>query len=144
MESVETSPSGAVEVDLESFPIVVMTVYRAVEDVDLPWMIKQFEGLFARQQRYAFVTHHAPRTSGLSIGQARELAKFQNAHTDVLAKYNVCNAVVLQSRRARGAFGAYQWLAKSSSPQLSFSSLADAIRWVKEMLELELRLRGLL
>lgn len=141
LDSVEISPSGAVDIDLESFPIVVMTVYRTVHDRDVPWMCAQFERLFAHGERYGFVTNHAPKTSGLSIAQARELAKFQNAHLDDVAKYNVCNAVVLQSRMARGAFGAYQWFAKSSSPQLAFSSLSEGIRWVKEMLELEHRSR---
>lgn len=130
----QSSPNRAIQLDDSRYPLVCLNFRAAVSDADLEWMIARFEDLLARPTRYALIVRDAKGVARIGAAQRRMLADWSERRRDLVVEKNICAAIVLQSRLARGVFTAYRWLAKPPSPHLVFSTFEDAERWALDML----------
>lgn len=132
------SPTGAVELDTDRFPLVVQRLHRPLKDADLGWTFDRFEQLLARGDRYALIVWPIQGIeSALSPVQRRAMAEWEQRVAPMSRRSNVCTAIVLRSRVQRGFFTAYRWLSEPATPQMVFGHAEDAERWATDMLRAE-------
>lgn len=132
------SPDSGAQLDVDQFPLVVLSIVRDLTDRDVKWMMSRFDALLAAGRRYGLVIQHTMSIAqGISPVQRRMLAQWEGERADDIRRVNVCSALVLRSAMHRGILTAYRWVAKPSAPQLCFASYDEAERWVCEMLAAE-------
>ena len=126
-----------IELDVERYPRITLTFRGAVRRDDLEWLIEGFEELLTRPMRYAIIVRDVDSVRGIGAAERQLIARWQDQRQEAIAEKNLCAALVLTSRVARGIFRAYSWLVAAPSPQMVFSNTADAEQWVDEMLASE-------
>ena len=125
----QSSPSGAIELELDDYPRVVMTFRGAVATGDVPWLIDQLEALLTLPTPYALLVQDVDGVRGIGAHERRALVSWSKEREARIAEKNLCAAIVLRSRIARGVFTAFRWLMPPCECQLSICSKSSRIYW---------------
>ena len=121
------------------FPLIIHTIRDPVSAADVDLMRVFYRELHTRKQPYLHLVD-ARTTSRPEATVRAKLAEFTKEMLPASALYQVCNAIVLDSRVAAGVMTALRWAVPAPAPEKYLSSFPSALQWVDE----HARARGLL
>ena len=92
---------------------------------------EEFDGWFARKERFALVTDTRPARGLPSARWRRDLTNWMNEPAVManVVRYNVASATIFSSTVIRGGFTALTWIWRPPQPQLAAATMREAVEW---------------
>jgi len=112
-----------------SWPVVHMAFTDAPSDEHFFWVLQQFEGLFARRERYVFLIDATKATRIPSAAARHTIGKWQNDHQADSKRWCAGGAILVASALVRGAVTAMSWVHKPAVPQYFPPTRKEAVEW---------------
>ena len=100
-----------IEVDISSWPVVVVTPHGEASDAQYMEMFRTIEGLWKRQEKFLTITD----TRFSSVGSARQrqlIGDWMKKHEESTNKYSLGSIIIISSALVRGAMTAINWIAQ--------------------------------
>jgi hypothetical protein len=117
------------------FPLVEVQVLDGHRDGDWDWLLRRFERLFERRQRYALFIDATCVNHVLSPAARRMVTDWELCNLRNTAKWNVGTSVVICSGLIRGALTAMNWFAQQPVPMHYPGKLHEGLAWCVSKLE---------
>jgi hypothetical protein len=106
-----------------------MAFTDAPSDEHFFWVLQQFEGLFARRERYVFLIDATKATRIPSAAARHTIGKWQNDHQADSKRWCAGGAILVASALVRGAVTAMSWVHKPAVPQYFPPTRKEAVEW---------------
>jgi hypothetical protein len=121
------SPDGVTWNDV-TWPVVRIT-FRDGKDDRFLWLLRQFEGLFLRQQRYVLLMDTIALTTIPAAATRHFIGRWQNEHKEQTKTWCAGAAICISSRLVRGALTAMNWVHEPVIKQHYPSTRREALDW---------------
>jgi len=108
---------------------VVQIAFRDGKEERFTWLLRQFEGLFARGQRYVVFMDTTALSTIPSAATRHTIGNWQNAHKEQTKKLCVGTAILISSRLVRGALTAMNWVHEPVIKQYYPNTRREALDW---------------
>lgn len=115
-----------IERTTEFFPLVVTRVPAAITLADIEVYERELEKTFERRARFASIVVTTASTKLPGSAERRRLAHWQHSVIELIARYNVFHATVVDSPIARGAMTAMNWLFPPPNEQVVVATFGEA------------------
>lgn len=120
--------------DLETWPLVVVTLGSALEDDENARMFADWTAVLARRQKFVAITDARAVRSVGSAKQRKQTADWMRSIDDQVKRYSLGHATIISNAIVRGALTALSWLHKGAAPELHAANMLDACDWCVEKL----------
>jgi hypothetical protein len=114
-------------VDSSRHPLVYLRMAVGFGDADLESMLRQFELLLYRGQRYTLLVYCDPAAKVMTARQRKMVSEWYRMRTEQVRRINVGTAIVIDSTLVRGAMTAFNWLIEPIAPQANVATIRDGI-----------------
>jgi hypothetical protein len=112
-----------------AWPVVQITFTDTDGDEHFSWVLKQFEGLFARRDRYVFLLDAAKATKIPSPSARHMIGKWQNDHREDSKRWCAGGVILISSALVRGAVTAMSWVHKPAVKQYFPPTRKEGVEW---------------
>jgi hypothetical protein len=126
----------SLEFDERAWPLLIARLPTAIDMPSLNEIIKGFDRIFDRRERYACVVDLTAITRFPGTAERARLSEWLGDE-DRMAKekaYAIANAVVLTSGPARALLTAINWVRRPATTQVWKASEAEAVEWCCEQM----------
>ena len=112
-----------------AWPVVQITFTDAGSDDHFIWVLKQFEGLFARRERYVFLIDGSKATKAPLAAARTAIGKWQNDHEEDSKRWCAGGVILVSSALLRGAMTAMSWVHRSPVKQHFPPTWREGAEW---------------
>jgi hypothetical protein len=112
-----------------AWPVVQITFGDAKSDEHFLWVLRQFETLFARRDRYLFLIDALKATKIPSAAARHAIGKWQNDHQDESKRWCAGGSILVSSALVRGAVTAMSWVHKPPVKQYFAPARKEGVEW---------------
>lgn len=126
-------------IDLECFPVVVLTFPESFDDADMDGFYRVHEQMLRRRERYVSISDFSRVRAMPKATDRQRLAEWAKNEEPRFKQFQVANALVFTSPMLRAGLQAVHWLAPPPVPTAVVGTVAEGI----DFLEKELRRVGL-
>jgi hypothetical protein len=128
LQAMNAPPPEGVDWNEAAWPVVRIMLEDGKDDRFI-WLLRQFEGLFARRQRYLFLMDTTTLTT-IPAGPMRHIiGKWQNEHEEETKTWCVGATICISSRLVRGALTAMNWVHEPVLKQHYPTTRREALDW---------------
>jgi hypothetical protein len=127
-------PARRIEFDDSYFPIVVLDLLQDHEP-DVPWMLAQYDRIFAMGRRYAGVGSGVKVTRPMNAAARKQVSDWLVTNKPNMERLCVGVALVFDSALVRGAMTALHWVAPAPMPMFYPATFEQAAQWCLGQLE---------
>jgi hypothetical protein len=112
-----------------AWPVVQIEFTDSRSDEHFIWVLRQFEGLFARRERYLFLIDATKATKIPSAGARHTIGKWQNDHKEDSKRWCAGGVILVSSALVRGAVTAMSWVHKPPVQQYFAPTRREGVEW---------------
>jgi hypothetical protein len=123
-----TGPQG-VTWEEAAWPVIQIAFTDAKNDEHFIWVLRQFEGLFTRREKYLFLIDATKATKIPSAGARHAIGKWQNDHQTDSKRWCAGGVILVSSALVRGAVTAMSWVHKPPVPQHFPPTRKEGVEW---------------
>lgn len=127
-------PARRIEFDDSYFPIVLLNLMEDHEP-DVPWMLQQYDRIFAMGRRYAGIGSGLKVTRPMNAAARKQVAEWLVHSKPHMERLCVGCALVFSSTLVRGAMTALHWAAPAPMPMFYPATVEQAATWCLTRLE---------
>ncbi len=122
------SPQGVKWIE-STWPVVQIAFADATSDDHFFWVLKQFEGLFARRDRYVFLLDATKATKIPSASARHMIGKWQNDHQADSKRWCAGGVILVSSALVRGVVTAMSWVHQPPVKQHFPATRKEGVEW---------------
>lgn len=122
-------PPQGVTWNESAWPVVQITFTDAGGDEHFIWVLRQFERLFARRERYLFLLDATKATKIPSAGARHTIGQWQNDHQADSKRWCAGGVILVSSALVRGAVTAMSWVHKPPVKQHFPATRREGVEW---------------
>lgn len=122
-----TEPKSAIEVDASYWPLLIVVVPDQLDAASVADLIRRVDKLHERKEHFATLVDTTAVKTLPRASERQALAEWQNRTIEVIRRYNVITATVIENSLVRGAMTAMNWVFRPPNEQVAVATFREGL-----------------
>ena len=119
--------ASGIEVDATYWPLVIVVVSEILDAGSVADLIRRVDVLHQRREHFATLVDTTAVKTLPRASERQALAEWQNRTIEVIRRYNVVTATVIENSLVRGVMTAMNWVFRPPNEQVSVASFREGL-----------------